>query len=145
MEVYDNEILINVKTLALGRSEVACRRAHAIGVADVVLASDAALAMEVYELVHEATQGKMADVSINCTNVPRTEMATILTTPEGGKAYFFNMATSFTAAALGAEGVGKDIELIMGNGYARGHAAYALDILNQNKALRSLFYSDHLE
>jgi L-erythro-3,5-diaminohexanoate dehydrogenase len=126
--------------IALGRSDTACRRAHATGLADVVLSADAVNAMEVYSLVHEATQGKLADVTINCTNVPRTEMATILATRDGGKTYFFNMATSFTAAALGAEGVGKDVELIIGNGFARGHADYTLDILRENEIIRSLFY-----
>ncbi|MDW7650549.1 MAG: L-erythro-3,5-diaminohexanoate dehydrogenase [Bacillota bacterium] len=125
--------------IAVGRSETACRRAHATGLADVVLSADANNAMEVYCLVHEATQGKLADVTINCTNVPRTEMASILSTRDGGKTYFFNMATSFTAAALGAEGVGKDVELIIGNGYTRGHADHTLNILREDEKLRSIF------
>jgi L-erythro-3,5-diaminohexanoate dehydrogenase len=125
--------------IALGRSDTACRKAHATGLADVVLSADAVNAMEVYCLIHEATQGKLADVTINCTNVPRTEMAAILATRDGGKTYFFNMATSFTAAALGAEGVGKDVDLIIGNGYTRGHADYTLNILRENEILRSMF------
>ena len=48
------------------------------------------------------------------------------------------MATSFTAAALGAEGVGADVELIIGNGYAENHAEIALDLLRRNKALRAI-------
>ena len=32
------------------------------------------------------------------------------------------MATSFTKAALGAEGVGSDVTMIVGNGYTKGHA-----------------------
>ncbi|MOA62690.1 L-erythro-3,5-diaminohexanoate dehydrogenase [compost metagenome] len=48
------------------------------------------------------------------------------------------MATSFTAAALGAESVGQDIELLMGNGYAEGHAEMSLDLVRQNPALREL-------
>jgi L-erythro-3,5-diaminohexanoate dehydrogenase len=125
--------------IAIARSEVASQKAHTTRLADVILSADAANAMEVYTLVHEATQGKLADVTINCTNIPRTEMATILSTRDGGKAYFFNMATSFTAAALGAEGVGKDVELIIGNGYTRGHADHTLNILRENKTLMSIF------
>ncbi len=49
------------------------------------------------------------------------------------------MATSFTAAALGAEGVGKDVRLTIGNGYARGHARLALDLVRETPALRKLF------
>jgi L-erythro-3,5-diaminohexanoate dehydrogenase len=38
-------------------------------------------------------------------------MASILCTKEDGIAYFFSMATDFTKATLGAEGVGKDIKM----------------------------------
>ncbi|HRY81560.1 MAG TPA: L-erythro-3,5-diaminohexanoate dehydrogenase, partial [Spirochaetia bacterium] len=53
--------------------------------------------------------------------------------------YFFSMATSFTKAALGAEGVGKDIELIVGNGYAKGHSDLTLNILRESAEIRALF------
>ena len=49
------------------------------------------------------------------------------------------MATSFTAATLGAEGVGKDVTLIMGNGYVPGHAELALELLRSHAGLRELF------
>ena len=49
------------------------------------------------------------------------------------------MATSFTRAALGAEGVGKDITMIVGNGYAKDHAEITLNVLRENKKLRELF------
>jgi L-erythro-3,5-diaminohexanoate dehydrogenase len=49
------------------------------------------------------------------------------------------MATSFTAAALGAEGVGKDVTMLVGNGYAPGHADLTLDLLRSEPALRKLF------
>jgi len=53
--------------------------------------------------------------------------------------YFFSMATSFTKAALGAEGVGKDIDMIVGNGYAKGHADLTLDIIRKSKGIKDLF------
>jgi len=89
-------------------------------------------------LVMEATSGRKADVTINCVNVPGTEMASILSTRDGGKVYFFSMATSFTAAALGAEGVGADVKLIIGNGYATDHAKIACDLIRSEPALRSI-------
>ena len=52
---------------------------------------------------------------------------------------FFSMATSFTAAALGAEGVAKDATLLVGNGYVPGHAELTLGLLRRNPALRALF------
>ena len=60
-------------------------------------------------------------------------------TRQGGRIYFFSMATSFTAAALGAEGVGKDVEMIVGNGYATGHADFSLNLLRESPKLRRLF------
>jgi L-erythro-3,5-diaminohexanoate dehydrogenase len=48
------------------------------------------------------------------------------------------MATSFTAAALGAEGIGKDATLLIGNGFANGHDVLALDLLRSEPGLRRL-------
>ncbi len=42
-------------------------------------------------------------------------------------------------AALGAEGVGKDINMMVGNGYARGHAEVTLNVLRENEKIRKLF------
>jgi L-erythro-3,5-diaminohexanoate dehydrogenase len=49
------------------------------------------------------------------------------------------MSTSFTKAALGAEGVGKDVDLVIGNGYAHGHADETLDLVRALPAVRALF------
>ncbi len=49
------------------------------------------------------------------------------------------MATSFTKATLGAEGIGKDVTMIMGNGYSKGHAEIALQDLRENDDLRRHF------
>jgi L-erythro-3,5-diaminohexanoate dehydrogenase len=79
------------------------------------------------------------DVVVNCTSAPGTEMAAILAVRDGGMVIFFSMATSFTAAALGAEGVGKDATLIVGNGYAPGHAELTLELVRRNAPLRAFF------
>ena len=78
------------------------------------------------------------EVTINNVNVPSTEMTSILVTKGQGCVYFFSMATSFTKAALGAEGVGKDINLIVGNGYAKGHAELTLGIIRETEKIREL-------
>jgi len=56
-----------------------------------------------------------------------------------GVVYFFSMATSFTKAALGAEGVGSDVTMVIGNGYTKGHAEITLQILRESEKLRELF------
>ena len=81
----------------------------------------------------------MADVTINCVNIQDTEMTSILSTKDDGLIYFFSMATSFTKAALGAEGVGMDTTMIIGNGYTKGHAEVALQIMRESEELREIY------
>ena len=66
-----------------------------------------------------------------CVDVPGCEGGAILATAPRGTVIFFSMATSFSAAALGAEGLAADVTMLVGNGYVPGHAAYALDVLRE--------------
>jgi len=116
-----------------------CQRMQQLGWADHTLKVDATQPLALMEAVGQVTQGRMADVVINCVNIPNTEMGSILATRQHGTIYFFSMATSFTAAALGAEGVGKDVQMIVGNGYATGHTDHALNLLRESPKLRALF------
>ena len=81
----------------------------------------------------------LADVVVNCVNVGGTELTSILCARDNGTVYFFSMATSFTAAALGAEGVGRDVTMIIGNGYTHGHAEIALQTLRDHPELHRHF------
>lgn len=125
--------------LALDISEPALETLRGLGLCDVCLRVDATQAVAVMAAVQEATGGALCDLVVNCASVPNTEMATILSVRDGGTALFFSMATSFTAAALGAEGVGKDVTLLMGNGYVPGHAELTLELLRSDVGLRELF------
>lgn len=127
------------RVIGIGSGTKSCARMRETGLADTVLQVSAAEPLAVLKVVEEATGGRLADLTINCVNVPGTEMASILATKEGGTIYFFSMATSFTAAALGAEGAGKDVRMLIGNGYARGHAQVALQVLRESPVLRGLF------
>jgi len=124
------------KVIGLAHSETSLRRARALGDRYVIVQGDAGDAIGTMRKVMEANGGEKVDVTINCVNVPGTEMASILCTKERGKVYFFSMATSFTAAALGAEGVAADVDLIIGNGYAAGHSRAALELVRRAPALR---------
>ena len=66
-------------------------------------------------------------------------MTSILCTKDTGIVYFFSMATSFTKAALGAEGVGSDVTMLIGNGYTKGHAEITLQELRESEKLRNIF------
>jgi L-erythro-3,5-diaminohexanoate dehydrogenase len=108
------------------------------GFVDAFVAADARDALAILASLPDALP-ELADVTINCVNVCGTELSSILVTKDHGTVYFFSMSTSFTAAALGAEGVGKDVTMIVGNGYAKGHAATALQTLRDYPALRDYF------
>ncbi|HVN13193.1 MAG TPA: L-erythro-3,5-diaminohexanoate dehydrogenase [Kineosporiaceae bacterium] len=106
-------------------------------IADVVALADARDPVALADAVAEA--GGPADVTIVCVDVPGCEHGAILATAELGTVVFFSMATSFATAALGAEGLAADITLMIGNGYAAGHADFALDVLRNSSGARTLF------
>lgn len=106
---------------------------------DAALRVDATQPFEVLQAIAAATSEQLCDLVINCASVPDTEMATILATRNGGTALFFSMTTRFAAATLGAEGIARDIQLVMGNGYSAGHAELALNLLRTEPALRAWF------
>ncbi|MDD4290648.1 MAG: L-erythro-3,5-diaminohexanoate dehydrogenase [Clostridia bacterium] len=110
-----------------------------LGVIDNAIIASATEPVDVLEKALAVNGGKEYDVSISCVNAPNTEMACILPVRDDGIVYFFSMATSFTKAALGAEGVGKDVTMIVGNGYTKNHAEITLDDLRESAAIRSLF------
>ena len=106
--------------------------------------ADATNPIEVLERALVCNNGKEYDVAICVVNVQGAEMACILPVRDEGLVYFFSMATSFTRAALGAEGVGKDITMMIGNGYTKGHAEVTLQELRESKALREIFEKNYL-
>ena len=94
---------------------------------------------KVIGMCHSQRSTELADITINNVNVPDTEMTSVLCTKNTGIVYFFSMATSFTKSALGAEGVGSDVTMIIGNGYTKGHAEITLQELRENEELRKIF------
>ncbi|GAA4950495.1 L-erythro-3,5-diaminohexanoate dehydrogenase [Actinoplanes utahensis] len=104
------------------------------GLADRIAIADARDPVAVSEAV-----GEPADVTVVCVDVPGCEHGAILATAEGGTVIFFSMATSFSAAALGAEGLAADVTMLVGNGFVPGHADFAVDLLRRVPAVRALF------
>jgi L-erythro-3,5-diaminohexanoate dehydrogenase len=127
------------KVICVGRRAEALEEIKPLGLADDYVLADSTDAVALMEQVAKVTNGEMADVVINCVNIPNTEMGSILAAKDTGLIYFFSMATSFTKAALGAEGIGRDTTMIIGNGYTKGHAAIALQIMRESKVLRERF------
>ena len=108
------------------------------GLADAVTIADARDPLALAQAVAEAQDGP-ADVTIVCVNVPGCEHGAVLATADRGTIVFFSMATSFSAAALGAVGMAADVTMLIGNGYVRGHADYAMDLVRRVPAVRALF------
>jgi L-erythro-3,5-diaminohexanoate dehydrogenase len=107
------------------------------GLVDEVVIADARDPVGVSAAI--AGAGGPADVTVVCVDVPGCEGGAILSTAQGGTVIFFSMATSFTAAALGAEGVAADVTMLVGNGYVPGHAQLALDLLRAEPGVRGIF------
>ena len=109
------------------------------GLADSVTAADARDPVGLAAAVRAA--GGPADVTVVCVDVPGCEGGAVLATAQGGTVIFFSMATSFSAAALGAEGLAADVTMLIGNGYVPGHADLALGLVRGHPGIRSLFQS----
>lgn len=127
--------------IAVEYSEAALQDVASLGVADVLVRGDATRPLELVEQVRDACKGAAyeADLSINVVNVPQTELATILLTKPNGRILFFSMATSFTVAALSAEGMARQVEMQIGNGYMPDHGQVALQLLREYPAVRAIF------
>ena len=121
-------------TVGVVPTEDEARRLRDTGLADRVALADArdpvALA---------AAVGEPVDVTVVCVDVPGCEHGAILATASGGTVVFFSMATSFPAAALGAEGLAADVTMLIGNGYVPGHADLAMDLLRTEPGVRALY------
>ena len=118
-------------------TEAEAERLRDAGLADEVVVADARNPVALRDAVVKA--GGPADVTVVCVDVPGCEGGAILATADRGTVIFFSMATSFSAAALGAEGLAADVTMLVGNGYVPGHAVYALDLLRADAGVRALF------
>ncbi len=137
--LYEAKKKGNVKTIAIDYSDSAIARLKKLSFVDEIIQGDARQAIKIFDQVKALTNGNLANVVINVANIPDTEMSCILSARKNGIVYLFSMATSFTKAALGAEGVGADVDLRIGNGYTEGHADLSLNILRESPELRKLF------
>ncbi len=127
------------KVLVVEKEEEPAADCRALPFIDAVFRADLADPRQTMEMVSQATNARMADLVVNCVTVPGTEMASVLAAKRSGTVLFFNMATSFQAAVLGAEGIGHETRLIMGNGYTPGHADLATGLVREFPELKAWF------
>jgi L-erythro-3,5-diaminohexanoate dehydrogenase len=117
----------------LVRDDAEAAALRAAGLADRVVVADATDPLAV-----AAAVGSPADLTVVCVDAPGAEHGAVLATADGGTVLFFSMATSFSQAALGAEGMAADVTMLVGNGYTPGHAALALDLYRSVPGVRAL-------
>jgi L-erythro-3,5-diaminohexanoate dehydrogenase len=117
----------------LVRTEAEAAALRTSGLADRVMVADATDPLAV-----AAAVGTPADLTVVCVDVAGAEHGAVLATADGGTVVFFSMATSFPAAALGAEGMAADVTMLVGNGYTPGHAELALELYRSTPGVRAL-------
>jgi L-erythro-3,5-diaminohexanoate dehydrogenase len=120
-------------------NSAAARELEQLGLCDQVLELDARDPLGLRRGVLAQTGGRECDLVVSCLNVEGAELAAVLCARERGRVVYFSMTTSFARAALGAEGVGKDVELMIGNGFLAGHAELTLRLLRRSPELLALF------
>jgi L-erythro-3,5-diaminohexanoate dehydrogenase len=126
------------RTVGVVPTEAEAELLRESGIADDVVVADARDPIALRDAVTTAVGGT-ADITVVCVDVPGCEGGAILTTSPQGTVIFFSMATSFSAAALGAEGLAADVTMLVGNGYVPGHADYAMRLLREQPEVRGLF------
>ncbi|MHB2024271.1 MAG: L-erythro-3,5-diaminohexanoate dehydrogenase [Mycobacteriales bacterium] len=121
------------RRVAIVRNQAEADLLAASGLASGVAVADARDPLAVAEAV-----GEPVELTVVCVDVSGAEHGAVLATAAGGTVLFFSMATSFQAAALGAEGLAADVRLVIGNGYLPGHAQFALALVRTRPSLRAL-------
>ncbi|MBK5232158.1 MAG: L-erythro-3,5-diaminohexanoate dehydrogenase [Thermoleophilia bacterium] len=122
--------------VTVDNSEMACSRAQELGLSDHVVQADLRNPLSTVEALRQAGVVGQADLTIVVVNATDCEATSILLTKNSGTVLFFSMATSFTAAALGSEGVSSRARMLIGSGYSPDRGAYALELLRSHPTLQ---------
>jgi L-erythro-3,5-diaminohexanoate dehydrogenase len=119
-----------VAVVADGAEAAALRAA---GLADEVVVADVADPLALVDAV-----GRCVDVTVVCADAAGAEPGAVLTTADGGTVLFLSRAVSLSVAARSAAGLAADVTLLVGSGYAPGHAALALDLYRSSPGVRAV-------
>ena len=111
-----------------------CARAEDLGLCDAALCVDLRDAVGALERLERAGI-RRADLTVVVVNAADCEAAALLLTQPNGTVLFFSMATSFTKAALGSEGMASAARMLIGSGYVPDRGAYAMELLRRDERL----------
>jgi len=123
------------RLVLIDADERICERARRLGLCDVALRIDLRDAIGAVRSL-EAAGVPRADLTVVVVNASDCEAAAILLTADSGTVLFFSMATSFTKAALGADGLASGARMVIGSGYAPDRGRYALELIRRDGGLR---------
>ncbi len=124
--------------VCLDVDEIAVARAIQLGLCDVGLTVDLRDPAGMMAALTEAGV-EAADLTVVVVNASGCEPSAIVATATGGTVLFFSMATSFQTAALTADGIGRDIRMLVGSGFTPDVGRYSLDLLRRSPALQRAF------
>ncbi len=105
------------------------------GLCDVAVAADLRDPLAALDAVR-AAGAPPADLTVVVVNASGCEPTAILLTTDEGTVLFFSMATSFSAAALAADGIGTGVRMVVGSGCSPDRGAYALELVRRSRRLR---------
>jgi L-erythro-3,5-diaminohexanoate dehydrogenase len=106
-----------------------------LGLCDVAVVTDLRDPLAALEAVRSAG-APPAELVVVVVNASGCEPAAALLAADRGTVLFFSMATRFSAAALAADGIGTELRMIVGSGYAPDHGEYALALVRGSASLR---------
>jgi L-erythro-3,5-diaminohexanoate dehydrogenase len=112
-----------------------CDRAKQLGLCDLAVPMDLRDAVGSLRAL-EAIGARRADLTVVVVNATDCEASAVLLTADHGTVLFFSMATAFTKAALGSEGMASSARMLIGSGYAADSGAYALELLARCERLQ---------
>ncbi|HEY6396793.1 MAG TPA: hypothetical protein VIX82_04995 [Solirubrobacteraceae bacterium] len=123
------------RIVLMDADERICQRARDLELCDIAICTDLRDAVSAFQRLEEAGMPR-ADLTVVVVNATDCEAASILLTANHGTVLFFSMATSFTKAALGSEGMASTARMLIGSGYMPDRGEYALALLSRDERLQ---------
>ena len=121
--------------VAVDVSAEAIERVSTLGLCDIGVTADLRDPLGAVEALR-AAEVPPAELTVVVVNASGCEPTAILLTADEGTVLFFSMATSFSSAALAADGIGSSARMLVGSGYASDRGAYALELVRRSEPLR---------
>ncbi len=123
------------RVVLLDADDRICERARALELCDIAIRLDLRDALGALHRLEQVGVPR-ADLTVVVVNAADCEAAAILLTADDGTVLFFSMATSFTKAALGADGLASNARMLVGSGHPADHGAYALELIRRDPRLQ---------